>query len=340
MEQYRELLTYRICAATRRFHLDNSTISLRHNTIDEKLIAEEIYWEAFNQAKSEGIYDEVSYLEMLIDRGMWSENEENRLADLPQLIDDLKVNIFQSILKSNDRTKFRKQLLDAKKELYNLRIKKSVLNYATCDGVANLAKTQYLVTQSILNKDININGRLIHNIRDLLSAQYLSELQYRDLAQNDPWRSLWSCAADKNPFGIPSCEWSDEQITMVSWSKLYDSVYAHPEAPHSSVIEDNDMVDGWLLLQKRKREEELEKRAAEDLVPESMQNCGEVFVMAQTIEDARKIDNLNDSYSKAIKQSRMNALKREGVISHQNLPDVKSELSMEYTKMQSERFRK
>ncbi len=340
MEQYRELLTYRICAAIRRISIDSFILSLRHNTIDEKLIAEEIYWHSYSQAQAEGLYDEISHLELLIDRKMWSQEEEERLAALPPIIDELKINIYQSILKSKDRVRFREQLVKAKKELYTLRAKKSVLNYATCDGVANLAKSQYLIAQAILNKDVSINARIIHNITDFLSAQHLTENQYRDLAQNDPWRSLWTCAADKNPFGKPSCEWSDEQLTIVSWSKLYDSVYAHPDAPHSTVIEDNDMVDGWLLLQKRKREEELDKKAAEELIPDSMQNCGEVFIMAQTIEDARKIDNLNDSYSKAVKQSRMNALKREGVIAHQHLPDVKSEISMEYNKMQSERFRK
>jgi hypothetical protein len=52
----------------------------------------------------------------------------------------------------------------------------------------------------------------------------------------------------------------------MSWSRLYDSVFECAEPPETSIIEDDDALDAWLL--DKKANEDGEKKAAKSKLPE------------------------------------------------------------------------
>ena len=41
---------------------------------------------------------------------------------------------------------------------------------------------------------------------------------------------------------------------IVMWSQLYDNVQESMDAPTKDVIKDDDLLDGWLIVQGKKRE--------------------------------------------------------------------------------------
>ncbi len=155
----------------------------------------------------------------------------------------------------------------------------------------------------------------------------------RELARTDPWRSIWNVGKKLgNIFDKPAVEFTSEQKTLMSWSSLYDSVSESSEAPADDVVEDDDILDGWLISQRRKRENLTTQSSVEGVIGnEKIANAGEVFVVTgNKSEDIDKISSMNNPHIAAVKKSRFKALENaEGAIQQGDLPDVRHELQME-----------
>ena len=111
---------------------------------------------------------------------------------------------------------------------------------------------------------------------------------------------------------------------------MYDSIAESPESPSDEIILDDDMLDGWLIIQRRERELRTKQKAAEDIIGnEKIANSDEVYIVAKSEEDISNINELNDPQAKAIKHAREKALLSEERTKQENLPDVAMDLQMQ-----------
>jgi pyruvate/2-oxoglutarate dehydrogenase complex dihydrolipoamide dehydrogenase (E3) component len=132
-------------------------------------------------------------------------------------------------------------------------------------------------------------------------------------------------------FGKPTINWTDEQKTLVVISKMYDSAYEHPECPPESVIQDDDMFDGWMIIQRREHEKNKDKNRNEKILKDKkLGNAKEVFLVANSKEEAQNIYSLNNANSRNTIKERQNIILHTGSeVSETDLPDVKRELVMQ-----------
>ena len=96
-------------------------------------------------------------------------------------------------------------------------------------------------------------------------------------------------------------------MSLIGWSKLYDSVNEAHESPRNEVIKDDDALDGWLAKQRKERE----KQQGQQNLGEKHSSADEVFVMARSKEEIEEISSLNDPHSKGVKRERMARLKNK-----------------------------
>lgn len=338
----REFLTNRICSGVNRIKIRNEIFIYKSPDRNLKCMADEKYQEILQSGYAEGLFNKDELLQRLYLDGQWTIEEEEEITKIPKKIEDLKVELFNAVVKSNTRIRIRENLKKNKDRLNQLLTKKHQLDYLTCEGMASISKIKFIVSRCIFNENfekIFVNDdKILDSIISALNAIRLEESDYRDLARNEPWRSIWSLGK-YDCFGIPVVDFSDEQKTLCTWSKVYDSVYESQECPSDMVIEEDDMLDGWFIVQRRKRQTEQEKNELDGLVSNSkIRDCKEVFIMAQTPEDARKINNLNDPYAKMIKKQRESVLAKGKEVSESNLPDVKQDLMMMQQQALSQRF--
>lgn len=129
----------------------------------------------------------------------------------------------------------------------------------------------------------------------------------------------------------PAIELNDEQRMLISWSQLYDSVYEHNECPPDFVIDYDDALDGWLLLQKDKRDREVNRRNFEKNNPK-IANASEIFKKVNSWEELKIVENMNDNIAKAQKKMRMGYLKEKGEVHEQHMPDTRKEIMMLYNR--------
>jgi hypothetical protein len=106
---------------------------------------------------------------------------------------------------------------------------------------------------------------------------------------------------------------------LVSWSMFYDNVAKSSEAPSDDVIDDNDMLDGWILVMKSKRSEGEKSRLADELAGGK---SGEIFVPVESLEEAQTIHELNNPAANMLRKQRLQTLNKLGEAEEYQLPSL------------------
>ena len=134
---------------------------------------------------------------------------------------------------------------------------------------------------------------------------------------------IWGVSKDPQAiFGTPLSHLNDNQLSLLYWSKLYDSISESMDAPSSSVMKDHIAIDGWLIKQAKKRETEDRKNA----LPSS--DAGEIFVPITSKKEIKEVNSLNSPEGKQILKSRAKDLADKGTLDERQFSHVKQELNM------------
>ena len=294
--------------------------------------AHEIYMEMMQKTRFDDMLTDEAMCQQLMDSDLWTEKQQKALDDGPKVLEQLKVQLYQAHRKFQSKhvRLIRKQLDKTRKglnKLHNMRHTKDVM---TCEGLAEIAKVEHLVYSGA--KNVSDNPRLLDDSDTLkkVTAQFLQarvpERILREIARTEPWRGLWSVSkAEGSLLGIPAVMVTEDQKALVVWSRIYDSVYESMDCPGEPIIRDNDLLDGWLTVQHRKREAERKKREGDEHASK-VKNAQEVFIPVQSAEDARRVEALNDQRAKLLKAQRSKALEKRGTIREQDMPDSQLKL--------------
>lgn len=279
--------------------------------------------------------DQILYT--LIDMGIWTHDGDNYLKNLEKQIEDNKIELYKNFLNPNKIKQYRKTLDNLRKSYARLFEKRHSLDHITASGYSTLLKNQYILVNSLY--DIN-NNKLFNNIQDvdqnmlndisLIVGQNNIDINiFRAISRSDNWRNYWS-ANKESLFDKSTVNWTDEQRTLVVLTKMYDSAHEHPECPPDNVFDDDDMFDGWMILQKRESDKNRNKNRAEKMFDKKLGKAQEVYIMANSKEEAQNIYSLNDANAAHIIKERNNAILRTNKdIPEASLPDVQRNIISE-----------
>lgn len=337
----KEKFVSRIMSGLVRIKYKNSFYLIKRATPEHLYISQEVYEDTFKNAELEGLYNDDELEDFMINNGYWDENKQKLLETLPKEIEEFKYKLFTLTFKSNERKVIREALQIAKNKLMELTYEKNKYVHLSCSGFSNIWRMRYIIGHSLytLGHVPVFNGEefwqcstnILDEIINIYNEQKITDVEFRELSRTEPWRSFWSLKkVEGSVFGIPVCSYNEEQKAIVGWSCLYDSIFEHPDCPSDDIINDDDMLDGWMIDQKRQREDRQTKKSGEELINnEKIRNSQEVYLMADTIDDAKKIDKFNDQIAKNIKKRRFDYLKEKGVVNEIDMPDTKNRLAME-----------
>lgn len=311
---------------------------------ESDLFAEEEYEN--NKFNSWITDEEIIYI--LIDLGMWSIDGDKRLKVMETQIEDIKVDLYKNFLNPT-KIKSLKKTLDNYKKNYNKSYEiRYSFDHITASGYCSLLKSQYILVNSIysmnnikiFNTLDDVDHTTLNNIANIISKNNIDISVFRSLARSDVWKNYWS-ANKENLFDKSTINWTDEQRTLVIITKMYDSAYEHPECPPDSVFEDDDVFDGWMILQKRENEKNKNKNRTDKMLDKKLNKAQEVYLTANSKEEAQNIYNLNDPQSLGIlKERNQTILKSNKDLSEAQLPDVQRNLVVESNKRFMESRRK
>lgn len=328
---YKELLVQRIISGTIRWRRGGKTIVFKIPSREHRYVAAELYHEVYADAIAAGNYDDSSLYNFLIKKQLWTEQEEKCLKKIPHDIDELKLDLFENTYRSNARDRARNALAKAKQQYGDLLLRRHHYDALSCAGVATIAKTKYLIGVSlfwaggslVFTADDFWNGDdpLLDESISYYNHNKITESEFRELARTDPWHSYFASAKTEGSlFGCAAVDLTEEQKTLVAWSSLYDNVRQHPKCPEDDVIEDDDMLDGWLIKQNRERGIKDDDDFTQN---EKIRNSDEIYIVAETQKDAAKVYELNDSFGRALIKQQQDLIIKKGQLDLMEDPNTR-----------------
>lgn len=335
-KQLTNLYISRILSGSYFFFYNNQQYKLIYPDISIKHEAEQYAALCYEDNKFNDWIYEDNIVYFLIDTGLWHLGGDDQLKKIETQIDDYKVQLYENSLNPPKQKQIRKSLDSLRKtynKLFNIR---HSFDHLTPQGFAELLKNQYILINSIFTIDgnklfndiLSIDYAELNNISTVLSEYAVDISVFRALARNDIWRSYWSANKDYL-FDKPTINWTDEQRTLVVLTRMYDSAHEHPECPSDHVFEDDDMFDGWMIQQRRESEKNRNKNRTDKLLEgKKLDKANEIFIMAQSKEEAKSIYGLNDSNSLNTIRERNAVVNKNKEIKEQELPDIQRSLQV------------
>jgi len=283
--------------------------------------------ETYKDAVLIGVFSEDELYKYLLHNNLWSLKKQDRMITLPSIMDNLKCDLWYSYTKFQGKRcdQLRKQISKNNEELRELSKEKYKYDIYAAHGVASLVRTEYLVSCNLLKDghvfDIDDNAYLLKNLTEAYFESQVSDSEIRKLSQTNAWRNTWSAGKNSQElFGIPAIYMTEEQKSLIGWSKLYNNVYESMDCPPDEVIEDDLLLDGWLIVQSRKRNDDKQEKLGQKHKGKAS-GAQEVFIPAETREDAQRINALNSPHAQAIKRQRAKMMARHGKVKEEHMPD-------------------
>lgn len=346
MKQHdREYFISRIRCGYYTFKENGITLKIYTPTLEDEYEINEVYRDAYERAMYDDFKTEDEMIEWMREKELWTQEDDDKIEGLKKDLERLKVEIFNARNNETLREKIRMYIRAGEKQLTKQSEKKNAFQMNTCEGVALLEKSI-----ALLKRCTFLNGQLYNfesiQVDEVLSKYYaavFSDAEIRELSRSEPWRSLW-ILNETNTFNLFNnggrCL-SIDQRNLLIWSKMYDNVQESLDCPSEDVIEDDDMLDGWFIVQRKKREKERAESEMENTIKnDKIKNSSEIYMVAQTQKDAERINNMNDITGKVVKQQRFNVIKNKGEASQIDFQDERLKLSQQSNNMFKDKFRR
>jgi hypothetical protein len=329
----RQLLVSKIVSGMTHIEYNGKHYFIKEPSLMHKYLANQLYDDRLKHALFSGLSSEEEIEKRLIELGLWSETEELKIKELTSHMDDLKIELYNAYTLFKDRGPVRERLKNCREGLINLILKKSVFRRQSAEGFADSCKNAYLLFSNITDMDGNKicedyasqDGTFFRFVTDMHASNQAIETDTREICLNEPWRTMWGVSkAEGGIFGSCAVELTQEQRALVAWSRVYDNVYENPDCPPDEVIKDNDMLDGWLIKQGKKRDQSKSSKASE-MSTDAKGN--EVYYFADSQEDASRIYKMNDGQGRASVRNRQKEVENsQDGLAEENTMEAKMEL--------------
>jgi len=320
-------------------------LEIRPLTIEQELESNHIFKNTFESSLADEIMTEQQIQVWMNESGLWTAEHETKLEGLKQDLEKLKTEIYNNRHEVKLREKIRRYIRGCEKALSVTSREKNQYFHNSREGYALSEKVSWIIQNSTYHNNTiyNFQEIPINYVVDEWQKSILSESNIRELAREEPWKSLWSIRENsqiKLFNGGLDVQLTINQKNLVIWSQIYDNIQESLDCPSEEVIKDDDLLDGWFLIQNKKRKsEKLEKEFEQEIKNEKIKNSSEIFIIANDSKNKQRIEQLNSPVALAIKQQRAQYIQENKNVKHHDLPDEKQKIEMQVANMITSRNR-
>lgn len=313
-----------------RFSLAGKHYFLSSPSSEILSVVNSVYLDSLKSVRFNRWFTLDSIQRVLVNRKIVSSQISQQIANLNDRIEDLKVKLYKSMFTTANDKQIRKELSFVKEKLSEVEEIFSSLHYLTIEGYAARYKLIEIIkyclyyedTQERVFKD-NVDFFLVDRVLNQKNLLGATDSEIREIARTDPWRNTW-VIGKPNPLRKKYCDLSEEQQALYIYSRMYDNIRESIDCPTDNIINDDDLCDGWLILQKSKSEKDKQDRQTSESLGK-MKDANEVFIPVKSAEDRKRVAGMNDMSSKIIIAQRKNQIQREGKVSENKLVDKRAQ---------------
>jgi len=296
-------------------------------TIDDLYFIEEKYYNTYNECLFDGIKTDEQVEEWMIQKNLWSLEKDQKIEGIKKDIEKVKVQMYENRFNLNLVTNGKSVLRTGEKQLKDLAGEKAKFFRNSCEGVALGSRVgEYMKRCTFFGSELyDFSTAPVEVLSNLYYSMLVKDSDCRELARTDPWRSVWLMKDQVKLFANDDRELSHDQKNILVWSSMYDNIQESMDCPTEDVINDDDLLDGWFIVQRRKREEEKAKSEVDNMSPNTSRHQ-ELFLPARSRKEADNINNMNSIGGRVVKKQREIVIKNQGRASQLDFKDEKIKL--------------
>lgn len=292
----------------------------------------DVYKEAYDEAYFNGTYIKEELKEILFYNEMWSPEDDSIAKEAEDKIENLKVQAYENYYNLPNLRNIKRGIRAQESKFKKHKSKFHALDHISCEGVASLAKSVWVMSKTIKDRAgnyIDPEGISLTRVMEYYNSKAIDTSEFRYIARNDPFRGMWvSGKRQSGVFNRSAVDLTNDQLALCQFSSMYDNVNESPESPPEDVINDDDCLDGWFIVQRREYEKNKNKKEMEQRLGNSkIANSQEIFLMARDQHTAKKIVDMNDTVGRSIISGRDSQIEQAGNVKHTQLTDVQRQIS-------------
>jgi len=340
----REFFVSKIRTGKVRISISGDSLFVLPPTIDDNYQINLAYNNSYNESLEEGLITEREMEEWMREKEIWTIEDDLKEKEL---VTDLEKYRLDAYSNRHDKTlvkTMRNNVMRAKAMSEILHRKKTQHIENTCEGLSLIAKAERFIelcTFSSDNSPYDFRKHSIAQVHQAYNDQLCTEKQVRELARSDPWKSIWTMKEISPLFINGDRDMSVDQKNLVIWSRIYDNVQESIDCPPHDVIDDDLLLDGWFIFQRKKREKDLADRDFDSMTKnEKIKGADEIYIMANSREHAKQIHDMNSDHAKKVKSERGKVVREKGKAYQHDFPDQKLKLSEQSLAATKEHYRR
>lgn len=311
-------------------------LEIRPISLIDNYRAQEIYRKSYSEALEDGLMPAEELESWMFETGLLTKADSISIEKTQRDIDQFKKDIYNNFHEPAKREHIRKFLRGAEGFWFKKQLEKAEYATMTADNAAKTDVALFLMRTRTFkdNKPYTFDNIPIEVVLEYFTNSILTEQQIRELAQNEPWKTMWTVRDNiKSLLALDEgYEVTVNQKALLQWSQVYDNIQESIDCPSNEIIADNDALDGWFLIEhdkreKNKSENDFDKKTKSDKIKKS----SEVFVMANSEQGRQRVENMNNTHSNNIKKQRFNTIKKHGTAQQQDFADEKLKIRTQAT---------
>ena len=327
----REYFISRIRSGFYLIRLNDFDVKVLTSTSEDDFYANQVFMDSYDKSRSDDLMTEDEMVAWLKEKDLWSDEKDQKIEDIEKEIEKLKIEIFNARSNVKLREQIRLYIRAAEKASLSLKNEKHEYFANTCEGIALQDKAIEVFKRCCFarGKPLDFDEIDLHSLFHKYNSLVLVDTQTRELARNEPWRSLFILKDELDLFGNEKGRHlSLDQKGILIWSRMYDNVQESMECPTDEVIEDDDMLDGWFIIQKKKTESEKAKSELEERTQnDKIMNSDEVYVFTDSNKEVSTIESMNSINSIMVKKERLAMIKANEGAEDKDFRDQKMKIS-------------
>jgi len=312
-----------------------------------------IYRSELLLAADAGMMMEEELLLHKIDMGEWDRKTDLEITGISTDIQKMKRGLIDLWFNKTQLEQTRATIRKAERAMLTRLMMKSDLLVSSAEAHAKMRQQRFLISRITKTLDDELlwatekefddssESILINRLcRHYFGLSHCETKVLRELARTSPWRQFWKGCDAIDIFGCPANQWTYNQRELVAWSNTYDSIYEAYQRPPKEVIDDDDLVDSWLMKESEKMDEKSKGDLSSSVLPASSNKNGrqEVFVMSDE-EGAKNVYAMNDPISRAKVKAQQKVVQRHGKIQDQNLPESQQQIRQKAMQERSQKVK-
>lgn len=226
--------------------------------------ADIIYNNSYNEAIESGLLPLKDFIELLKSRGVITDKDQVDLDKLRSKLEAQNVLLSKTVKVRANQTRIKNTIYDLQSQIDNLIYKKQSKLVMSAESKADEYKTQFMCFNCARSLDsqelwssfkdymsdqnFEVKNKIINAFIELTNGTKVEVVRF--IARSTLWRIRYntSMKTSEQLFGVPTTQYTSDQLNLTYWSNFYDNVYSMmpDDRPSDAIIEDDKLLDTFM----------------------------------------------------------------------------------------------